>query len=138
MRKFTLLFNKYLLNRELTKFILVGLLCSSLNILFLYTLIDIIHFHYITSTTIAFVVINYIGYILNKLFTFERKELSIRFSISKYYFVMFCSLIINLSLMYFLVSILKLWYISASIFITILLFLFNFLLHKTWSFKGNK
>jgi putative flippase GtrA len=123
------------LRRQFAKFVMVGLLCSTLNLLMLYVLISYFNINYILSTLIALLSINFLGFYLNKYYTFQTSKRKFWKELWKYYSVMFSSFLLNLFFMYVLVGVFKMWYIYASLTITIGFLFYNFLMHKSWSFR---
>jgi putative flippase GtrA len=123
------------LDKKIIKFSGIGALCASLNLGTLYLLTNILNFNYLISTLIALFLINFIGFYLNKYYTFQTKKKRFWQELWKYYSVMFSSFILNLIFMYLLVDILHIWYLYASLSITICFIVFNYLMHKNWSFK---
>lgn len=123
------------LDKKIIKFCGIGALCASLNLGTLYLLTNVLNFNYLVSTLIALIFINFIGFYLNKYYTFKSKKKRFWQELWKYYSVMCSSFILNLILMYLLVDILHIWYLYASLSITICFIVFNYLMHKNWSFK---
>ena len=115
------------------RFSFVGFTCFCLNTLFFFILIDIFRMHYFLATVACFFFINLVGFILNKSFTFGFQG---RFLVSaiRYFSVMAFSLTSNLFLMWILVGLLRFHYIIASLIISVIMLLFNFSIHRAWSF----
>lgn len=124
-----------LLANQFLRFFLVGGFCASLNILGLYILTSILHVHYLISILTQTVLVNAVGFYLNKRFTFKNSKDGFWKGLIKYNSVMISSFLIVSILMYFLVDILHVWYLSAFIFVTIIMIIFNFVSHKKWTFS---
>jgi putative flippase GtrA len=122
-------------NSQFIRFAIVGGFCAALNLISLYVLTSLLKINYMLSTLIALIGINFLGFYLNKYYTFETDKSRFWQELWKYYSVMFSSFLLNLFFMYLLVDIFKMWYIYASITITIGFIIYNFLMHKNWSFK---
>lgn len=120
---------------KFVRFVFIGAFCTSLNLVLLYLLTSVLGINYIISTLIALIVINMIGFYLNKYYTFKTKREKLLQELWKYYSVMFSSFLLNLFFMFILVQIFKIWYLYASLTITIGFIFYNFLMHKNWSFK---
>ena len=118
------------------RFILVGGLCTILNIVFLYLLVTVLQIHYLFSFILVFVGGNFIGFYLNKYYTFRTKTRNLWKELWKYYSIMLSSFGINLILMYIMVKYLNVWYIYATIIITIGCTVYNYFLHNNWSFRN--
>lgn len=116
------------------RFSLVGGLCIILNLGLFYLLIDIYQWHYLLATVDAFFIINGIGFLLNKNFTFQQGFTAFFPELIRYYIGMAVSFSANILLMAFLVSVLHIHYFIASFTISLLLVFFNFILHRGWTF----
>jgi putative flippase GtrA len=121
--------------RKFLKFIIVGGLCACLNLISLYVLTTVLDLHYLISFIIVFLLGNFIGFCLNKYFTFKTKTKHFLKELWKYYSVMLTTFGINLMFMYIFVDILKIWYLLSSAIIIAVCTIYNFFMHKKWSFK---
>ncbi len=117
------------------RFAFIGSFCASLNLASLYVMVSHWKWNYIIATTIAWFLINLLGFCLNKYYTFVTPNVAFFQELWKYYMVMLSSFFMNLLLMFILVDILLVWYLYASLVITIGFLIYNFLLHKHWSFR---
>ncbi|MBD2178016.1 GtrA family protein [Pseudanabaena sp. FACHB-1998] len=123
------------LRNQFLRFFLVGGFCASLNLIILYTLTDLCRFHYLVSILIQNIVVNSIGFYLNRAFTFKNQKDNFLQGLIKYHMVMVSSLLIVSILMYLLVDIFHVWYMTAFIFVTIIMIAYNFISHKKWTFN---
>lgn len=121
--------------REIIKFSIVGALCLSFNVAILWILTDKFTVEEMIATIIGFFFSNLLGFFLNKYFTFKVTNTSIWKEIYKYYAVMTSSFIANLFLMFILVKLLNIWIVYASLMVAIIFYVYNYLMHKNWSFK---
>lgn len=87
------------------------------------------------ATIIGFFFSNLLGFFLNKYFTFKVTNTNIFKEIYKYYAVMTSSFIANLLAMFIFVKILNIWIVYASLMVAIVFYIYNYLMHKNWSFK---
>jgi putative flippase GtrA len=71
---------------------------------------------------------------MQKVVTFQTPRAAAPFEWPRYLFTMAASFAANLVLMYLLVSILGLWYLAASVVVSLLLLAGNFLVNSLWSF----
>ena len=117
------------------RYSIVGAFCACQNIAILYFLKSILNLHYIFATIVQMVFVNSIGFYLNKRYTFKTKINNFWSELWKYHTVMFSSFLTVLALMFLFVDILNIWYLYAFIIATIIMTLFNFLMHKKWTFK---
>lgn len=121
--------------REIIKFSIVGALCLTFNVAILWILTDKFAVEEMMATIIGFFFSNLLGFFLNKYFTFKVTNTNIWKEIYKYYAVMTSSFIANLFLMFILVKLLNIWIVYASLMIAIIFYIYNYLMHKNWSFK---
>lgn len=121
--------------KQIIKFTGVGGLCLSFNLLILWILTDYFAVEDLTATIIGFFLSNLLGFFLNKYFTFKVTNTNIFKEIYKYYAVMTSSFIANLMIMFILVKIFKIWVIYASLIVSVIFYIYNYVMHKNWSFK---
>jgi putative flippase GtrA len=116
------------------KYAFVGGACTVLNLAVLWLLTSVAGLHYLVSTMIAFFTLTPVGFWLQKRVTFDTPRAAARVEWPRYFATMGSSFIANLVLMYVLVSLLGLWYLAASVAVTLLLLAANFLVNDHWSF----
>lgn len=121
--------------REIIKFSIVGALCLTFNVTILWILTDKFTVEEMMATIIGFFFSNLLGFFLNKYFTFKVTNTNIWKEIYKYYAVMTSSFLANLVLMFILVKLLDIWIVYASLMVAIIFYVYNYLMHKNWSFK---
>jgi putative flippase GtrA len=114
---------------------LVGGLCLGLNTLVLWALTTGLGIHYLVSTAVAFSAITPLGFLLNKILTFRTRREYAPVELPRYVVAMGASFFANVALMYFLVSVLGLWYLPASLLVAMTLLVVNFLTSDRWSFR---
>ncbi|WP_324282911.1 GtrA family protein [Cyanobacterium aponinum UTEX 3221] len=127
-----------LLNLRIFRFLGVGGFCAGLSLIIMYILTSIIHINYLISTVITIIVTNFIGFYLNKYYTFQTKKKLFWRELWKYYSVMLSSYILNVFAMYVLVDLVNIWYLYANILLMAILTPFNYFFHKKWSFNKKK
>ena len=125
-----------LISPTFLRFCLIGGLCTIANLAFLYVATDVLGFHYLISCVLSFLIINFAGFLANRLYSFRVEAGSINVQGAKYYGVMSASLLANLLSMYIFVSLCNIHYLVASILVTILLAIGNYLFHLNWTFKS--
>lgn len=113
---------------------LVGGACTLLNLAVLWLLASVVGLHYLVSTMISFITLTPVGFCLQKLVTFRTARAAARVEWPRYFLTMGTSFAANLTLMYVLVSVLGIWYLIASLVVTLLLVITNFLVNDRWSF----
>jgi putative flippase GtrA len=125
----------YSKNKKLIRFLGVGTICAAYNLAMLYCLTSIFRFYYLFSFVFVFATGNFLGFYLNKRYTFKtRKDLFWK-ELLKYYSVMTSNFILGFILMFVMVNILSIWYFHAMILLTIAGTAYNYWLHSKWSFK---
>jgi putative flippase GtrA len=113
---------------------MVGGACALLNLAVLWLLTSEFGLHYLVSTMIAFLTLTPVGFWLQKLVTFRTPRTAAGVEWPRYFATMGSSFAANLGLMYVLVSLLGLWYLAASVVVTLLLLATNFVINDRWSF----
>lgn len=115
-------------------YVAVGGFCTLLNLGTLWLLTSLLGMHYLISTMFAFFTLTPVGFWLNKILTFQTRREFARIEWPRYVAAMAASFCANLGLMYLFVSVLDLWYLAASLIVTALLLIANFLVNYRWSF----
>ena len=113
---------------------MVGGACALLNLAALWILTTLLGLHYLLSTLIAFLGLTPLGFWLQKLVTFRTPRAHAPIEWPRYFTAMGSSLAANLTLMYVLVTLLGIWYLLASVIVTVLFLVGNFLINDRWSF----
>jgi putative flippase GtrA len=113
---------------------MVGGACALLNLVALWVLTTVLGLHYLLSTLIAFLALTPVGFWLQKLVTFRTPRADAPIEWPRYFTAMGSSLAANLTLMYVLVSLMGVWYLLASVIVTVLFLIGNFLINDRWSF----
>jgi putative flippase GtrA len=113
---------------------MVGGICTLLNLAALWLLTSVLGLHYLASTLIAFFTLTPMGFWLQKFVTFRTPCAAAGIEWPRYFATMGSSLAANLLLMYVLVSLMGVWYLAASLVVTLALLATNFLVNDRWSF----
>jgi putative flippase GtrA len=113
---------------------MVGGACTVLNLAALWLLTSVFGVHYLVSTMVSFLTLTPLGFWLQKLVTFRTPRAAAGVEWPRYFATMGSSFAANLGLMYLLVTLLGIWYLAASLIVTLLLFATNFLVNDRWSF----
>lgn len=116
----------------------VGGSCTLLNLAVLWLLTSVLGLHYLLSTMLAFLTLTPVGFWLQKLVTFRTPRVAASVEWPRYFITMGSSFAANLALMYVLVSLLGMWYLAASLVVTVLLLATNFLVNDRWSFSPQR
>jgi putative flippase GtrA len=112
----------------------VGAMVTLLNFAVLWLLTSVAGLHYLLSATISFLTLTPVAFWLQKLLTFRTPRAAAPIEWPRYFATMASSLAANLALMYVLVSLMNLWYLAASVLVSLLLLVANFLVNARWSF----
>ncbi len=130
--------NLYFKHMEIWNYILVGVLTTVVNLFIYLVLKTVFHTHYMVNTVVAWILSVLFAYIANKYFVFEKKSEN-RKDLLKECFEFFkyriYSLILELGLMYFLVSILHKGDSISKIFVNIIVIILNYVFSKLFVFK---
>jgi putative flippase GtrA len=113
---------------------IVGGGCALLNLAVLWLCTSLLGLHYLVSTMISFFTLTPVGFWLQKLLTFRTPRAAAGFEWPRYFVTMALSLAANISLMYLLVSLLGIWYLAASMAVTLFFLVGNFLVNNRWTF----
>lgn len=120
---------------ELTRYVLIGGLCSLFDIAFLYLFVSYFHIWYLSATTISFIIVTFFGYFGQKYFTFRDLSKNHKRQIPVFFIVAGTGLAINTLCMFLFVSIAGVWYITANIITKFIVLVWNFLANKRITFK---
>lgn len=116
------------------RYAFVGGACALLNLGILWLLVSGLGLNYLVSSMISFFALTPVGFWAQKLVTFRTPRAAAPIEWPRYFLTMGSSLAANLALMYLLVSVLGVWYLAASIVVTLVLLAANFLVNDLWSF----
>lgn len=131
-------FQKIFPTVELTRFVVVGGVCFLTSFASLYLFTDIAGFHYAISMCITVVLVNFLGWLLNRLWTFKSSSIHTRAEILRYFVVNFFAFGVTLAVAAVLISGFGIHYLVANAIVAILMMLVNFLAHKNWSFNTSR
>ena len=115
----------------LFKFLVSGGSAAAVNIGTLYILTEYAHIHYLQSAVLSFSAAFFLGFFLQKFWTFKdtRKD-AIHWQMIVYLGLALINLLVNTSLIYILVEYMHLWYVGAAMVSTALLAVNNFFIYK--------
>jgi putative flippase GtrA len=117
------------------RFLLVGGSCFILNLVILYGCTSVLGMHYLVSMLISILVVNTIGWLANRTWTFSSQNRHLLSEYARYLSVNLTGFLLSFALMALFVSALGIHYLLASAVIAAGLTIANFLLHRGWSFK---
>lgn len=123
-----------LIDRRLIRFGLVGGLCYSIGFVLVYLGTEKLGLHYLASTALALILVNMLGWALNRVWTFEATHRAAWVEFSRYFAVNIACFFITLMIMALFVSFLGVHYLLAVFFTAGIMMVVNFVLHRGWSF----
>lgn len=122
-------------NRVL-RFILAGGTSALSQITVLYVFTDLLGIWYLYSSILSFIIALFISFTLQKFWAFKDRTMNdAHIQFFKYTIIIFIGLILNTSMMYFLVDILNIWYILSQIITGAFIAVVNFLSYKKFIFN---
>lgn len=126
---------KHFLSWNFLRFSGIGIICTFLNLGLLTFQVEVLSMNYTAAIVVCFWLVNYIGFYLNRHFSFQASNGNFFRQAKQYYVIMGCSLLANLTLMMILVEYFEFHYFYSSLLVTGLFFMGNFLAHKLWTFR---
>ena len=127
------------LTLKFSRFLIVGGFCILLNLVSLFLLTDKLGFHYLLSCIVTVIAVNYVGYQLNRTFTFgDTRRATIHQDIRgfiRYNLVSIVSFILVMVQMFVFVDVFGMWYIYANILAGISMAFVNFSLHRLITYR---
>ncbi len=121
---------------QFLKFLFFGAFGYCFSISLLIGFKEFLQIHYLIAWLLAWVLTNFFTFFFNNKYTFKSvDETNLWLKLLKYYVVNLSSFLITLVLMYILVELFKIYYLTATIGISLVLLGYNFMIHRIWSFK---
>lgn len=124
-------------NKELflkfIKYSIVGCLSVLIYFLSVFVLVELFDKGPIFASTLSFIIMTYISFLLNKKYTFGNN-----FSYNQLWRFLVVSAIgftLNFGIMYLVVNILSLHYVIGELITTLIIPIINFILNNYWTFK---
>jgi len=120
---------------QIVKYGISGVTGGFLQLIFLYTFVDVFGFWYIYGVILAYLVALVIVFSMQKFWTFRDYSMD-GFHRQSFLYTMIAaaSLILNIVSMYILVDIFHLWHIAAQILVIVVVGVLSFFLNKTLTF----
>jgi putative flippase GtrA len=126
---------KKILSKQIVKFSLVGGLCLGFNTILLICLVELLNINGIIATVIGFFLSNLLGFFLNKYYTFCSLGKQLWQELIKYYTVMTSSFLMTIILVTIFVYLFKIWVVYGNLLTAVIMYIYNYIMHKNWSFK---
>jgi len=125
-----------LLGRRLLRFATTGGICFSVNLAVLYAGTELLHLHYTLSLLLSLLVVNLVGLLLNRRWTFESTRNPFWAEAMRYWSANALSALAVLASTALLVEVLHVHYLLANVLIAVLFMIGNFVLHLRWTFRA--
>jgi putative flippase GtrA len=119
---------------ELARFATVGGLCFGAGVAVLHVLTAVVGWHYLVSSALSIVLVNGLGWLLNRLWTFGTGAAPLAAEFGRYVTVNAFSFCVTMALMAACVSGLGLHYLWASVLVALLMLPLNYIAHRRLSF----
>ncbi|QOR68107.1 GtrA family protein [Cytobacillus suaedae] len=120
--------------KKFMKYSLVGLLCVAIYFLSMFIFVEQVNIEPVLASTISFIIMTLFSYILNKRYTFGGTYSHTQFV--KFMVVASIGFVLNVGIMYMIVSILVLHYLIGELFTVLIIPAVNFLLNNYWTFTN--
>jgi len=122
--------------RQFFKFCTVGFFGAVINLVFLWLLVEKAHFYYLLAATVSFILSVINNYFLNKYWTFNEIGKAKTKQFFSFLLISLLGLLINLFVMYLLVTIYLINYLLAQFVAIITVTFWNFFMNKYFTFKN--
>jgi putative flippase GtrA len=119
---------------ELLRFVFTGAFCVGLNVLIVTTLTEYAHLHYLVSLSVCFFTVTFVGFMINRGWTFRKTGGEAAKDFRRYLVVNVANMVLGLSLTWLCVERLGIPYPLAIVLISLAFVPLTFLLHRGWSF----
>ncbi len=120
---------------KLLRFALVGGGCYLLGLALLYVGTTYFGIHYLISMAAALLLVNLVGWYLNRKWTFGVANEQPAMELGRYFLVNGMSFLATIGIMAVLVSGAGINYLVASAIAAVLMVIFNFMIHGRWTFR---
>ena len=122
----------------LLRYLLIGGSCALGDMFLLYTFVEFFHIWYLYASIISWIIMSILSFLGQKHFTFKNTSKKYQTQFPIFILVAIAGLGLNSLCLFFLVSIVKIWYIFANIITKFIVLIWNFLAHKYITFKTKK
>ena len=120
--------------RQFFRYIFVGLLSFITETSLLYLLTDRFKLWYLYSNSMAYIVVFWLNFLLNRFWAFKSKD-NFQRQMVLYLFLFIFNLIASSGMMYLLTSVFKIYYLISKVFAVGLVVSWNFVLYKKVIYK---
>ena len=120
---------------KFSKYVIIGVIATSIYLGLLYILTDLAGIYYIISAILAFCVSTTVGFFGHKYFTFKSTEKKHAKQMVKFFTIAIIGLVLNTLGIYLSVEIIGLWYVLGAAITSGLIFVINFGLNNVITFR---
>ncbi|MDD4991687.1 MAG: GtrA family protein [Paludibacter sp.] len=116
---------------QIFRYLIAGFIAFSVDALLLYLLTDYFHIYYLLSTVFAFALGLLASYIINVVWVFDnRKQKQQSVELVIFITISAVGLVVTFVLMWFLTSVLSIFYLYSKVITTAIVFIWNFIAKK--------
>ncbi len=130
---------KSLLNRDNAKefllYVVVGGIATLTEWVFFYLIAVLLSWHYIVSTTIAYIISTFVNWIAGRILVFKSSDKSISSEVFAIYVVGVLGLLMNIGIMFVMIDKLNINSMISKVFATGVVFIWNFIVRKLFIYK---
>lgn len=127
--------NRYESLRQFTTYFFIGGLSAISDLILLLLFVEVSKLHYLVAASISFITISTIAFFAHKRFTFRFVGNSNKLRYIVFLFTAGSGLLLSIFLLFFIVEVLNIWYLTAAIITKFIVFAWNFLLNKFVTFR---
>jgi putative flippase GtrA len=121
---------------QFVRSVIAGGITTGVSIAVLYVLTEYVGFHYLLSSSIAYLVALVTNFTLQKYWVYKDSGRRIAGQFTRYVGLVGINFVLNLTFLYVLTDWMGLWYIMSQFIVTGLLFVFNFFVGRKYIFRA--
>ena len=121
--------------RQPLTYTFIGGISGLLDLFFLFILVDLIQIWYLAAAAVSFILVSIFAFYFHKNFTFRHKGKNNKLRYLIFLAVAGSGLIWSLILLFILVDVLGLWYLSAAVIVKFIVLAWNFSVNKFITFR---
>lgn len=125
----------YIKYKEVVNYLVFGVLTTVVNIVVYFVFADMLHFHYLISNCVAWLLSVLFAYVTNRKYVFESKSESIVEEMIKFFVSRLATGGLDMALMWLLVSVLSVNGVASKVLVNVVVVVSNYVLSKIVVFK---
>lgn len=125
----------YIKYKEVVNYLVFGVLTTVVNIVVYFVFADMLHFHYLISNCVAWLLSVLFAYVTNRKYVFESKSESIVEEMIKFFVSRLATGGLDMALMWLLVSALSVNGVASKVLVNVVVVVSNYVLSKIVVFK---